>query len=352
MDSQSDHKPIIKPYVSEDGQWIRYMFGTQIAVYQVPDSGHKRALKFKSSPAGDNVFIGHFPLEDTDVEVWVDNIHGQRDIRYDIRLTDAYRYEYDLRAGDHCQHRSLSLNGHQLHVKSLSVKSCQRLVQRIVDRRAVTPAQAAYDSSRVKFALQIQKPFEVLGARIRLAVEYSARRFRAVDEPPVQCEAFEVDVGLDNTVAQLKDLIERQEGIGAKSVRLFRDQSLMKDPIRLADYRLFHGSRVQLLPRLLGGCPLNEEVLTDMYGPRGILCLGRRVNQHIHHQIDDFKPDDSLVVEPFVIEMRYDPYVYNTRNHDYWRSRGVPGPKPQPFLGNLLEVFRKPLSDIEEQRFR
>ncbi|CAG2176681.1 unnamed protein product, partial [Oppiella nova] len=43
---------------------------------------------------------------------------------------------------------------------------------------------------------------------------------------------------------------------------------------------------------------------------------------------------------------------YSTRNHDYWRSRGVPGPKPQPFLGNLLEVFRKPLSDIEEQRFR
>ncbi|CAG2115974.1 unnamed protein product, partial [Medioppia subpectinata] len=33
---------------------------------------------------------------------------------------------------------------------------------------------------------------------------------------------------------------------------------------------------------------------------------------------------------------------YSTRNHKYWRSRGVKGPKPWPLIGNLYQVFLKP----------
>ncbi|KAG8171367.1 hypothetical protein JTE90_013920, partial [Oedothorax gibbosus] len=43
---------------------------------------------------------------------------------------------------------------------------------------------------------------------------------------------------------------------------------------------------------------------------------------------------------------------YATRNHDYWKKRGVPFVKPYPLFGNTLDVMRNPVHEVEHQRYK
>ncbi|KAG8176913.1 hypothetical protein JTE90_018696, partial [Oedothorax gibbosus] len=45
-------------------------------------------------------------------------------------------------------------------------------------------------------------------------------------------------------------------------------------------------------------------------------------------------------------------YWYATRNHDYWKKRGVPFVKPYPLFGNTLDVMRNPVHEVEHQRYK
>ncbi|CAL1291396.1 unnamed protein product [Larinioides sclopetarius] len=44
-------------------------------------------------------------------------------------------------------------------------------------------------------------------------------------------------------------------------------------------------------------------------------------------------------------------YWYTTRNHDYWEKKNVPYVKPVPLLGSVLETMRKPLHEVEYERY-
>ncbi|KAH0504809.1 Cytochrome P450 3A31 [Microtus ochrogaster] len=37
-------------------------------------------------------------------------------------------------------------------------------------------------------------------------------------------------------------------------------------------------------------------------------------------------------------------YRYGTRNHDVFKKQGIPGPKPLPFLGTLMNYYKAPPS--------
>ncbi|GBM87523.1 Cytochrome P450 3A11 [Araneus ventricosus] len=43
---------------------------------------------------------------------------------------------------------------------------------------------------------------------------------------------------------------------------------------------------------------------------------------------------------------------YGSRNHDYWKKRGIPFVKPLPFFGSTLEYLKKPLYQVQIERYR
>lgn len=45
-------------------------------------------------------------------------------------------------------------------------------------------------------------------------------------------------------------------------------------------------------------------------------------------------------------------YWYSTKNHDYWRKRGIPCTKTYPFLGSFGDLLTKNMEDIEIERYR
>ncbi|GFY77125.1 cytochrome P450 3A11, partial [Trichonephila inaurata madagascariensis] len=44
-------------------------------------------------------------------------------------------------------------------------------------------------------------------------------------------------------------------------------------------------------------------------------------------------------------------YWYSVRNHDYWKSKSVPYAEPLPFVGSLFDAMKKPLHEVECERY-
>ncbi|GFT90521.1 uncharacterized protein NPIL_459741 [Nephila pilipes] len=44
-------------------------------------------------------------------------------------------------------------------------------------------------------------------------------------------------------------------------------------------------------------------------------------------------------------------YWYSIRNHDYWEKKGVRYAEPYPFIGSLFDALRKPLHEVECDRY-
>ncbi|KAF8796996.1 Cytochrome P450 3A11 like protein [Argiope bruennichi] len=66
----------------------------------------------------------------------------------------------------------------------------------------------------------------------------------------------------------------------------------------------------------------------------------------------------DLLLEPFLITSFIGIftiilfYRLATKNHDYWKDRGIPYVKPLPFFGSTLENLKKPLYQVQIERYR
>jgi cytochrome P450 len=45
-------------------------------------------------------------------------------------------------------------------------------------------------------------------------------------------------------------------------------------------------------------------------------------------------------------------YWYSTRNHNYWKKKGVPFVEPYPLFGNTIDVMRNPVHEVEHKRYK
>ncbi|GBN34034.1 hypothetical protein AVEN_6283-1 [Araneus ventricosus] len=45
-------------------------------------------------------------------------------------------------------------------------------------------------------------------------------------------------------------------------------------------------------------------------------------------------------------------YWYSTRNFDYWSKRNVPFVKPIPFLGSVYAYTKRPIHEVDEERYK
>ncbi|CAG2100141.1 unnamed protein product [Medioppia subpectinata] len=45
-------------------------------------------------------------------------------------------------------------------------------------------------------------------------------------------------------------------------------------------------------------------------------------------------------------------YFYLTKNFNYWKNRGIPGPKPMVIMGTMWEMFTKPLHEMARDNYK
>ncbi|KAF8796724.1 Cytochrome P450 3A11 like protein [Argiope bruennichi] len=61
------------------------------------------------------------------------------------------------------------------------------------------------------------------------------------------------------------------------------------------------------------------------------------------------RPLENSFIYGFVILIII--YWYSTRNHDYWKKKRIPYVKPLPLIGTVLDTMRKPLYEVECERY-
>ncbi|GBM49886.1 hypothetical protein AVEN_92153-1 [Araneus ventricosus] len=45
-------------------------------------------------------------------------------------------------------------------------------------------------------------------------------------------------------------------------------------------------------------------------------------------------------------------YWYSIQNHDFWEKKKIPHAKPLPFVGTLLSYVRKPIHEVDMERYK
>ncbi|GBO36083.1 hypothetical protein AVEN_64986-1, partial [Araneus ventricosus] len=45
-------------------------------------------------------------------------------------------------------------------------------------------------------------------------------------------------------------------------------------------------------------------------------------------------------------------YWYSTRNFDYWSKRNLPFVKPTPFVGSVGAYAKRPIHEVDEERYK
>ncbi|KAG8176928.1 hypothetical protein JTE90_018711 [Oedothorax gibbosus] len=45
-------------------------------------------------------------------------------------------------------------------------------------------------------------------------------------------------------------------------------------------------------------------------------------------------------------------YWYSTKDYDYWKKQNIPFVRPLPFIGNVIDIFKKPIHEIEHERYK
>lgn len=250
----------------------------------------------------DNVFICQFDTEATDFDIEVDNIFSSKGICYGLSCWSSSVRKHYLRNGNFAEHKYLTRDGHQLHFRGIKTAEDTARIKRRAEILGISFEKCMIESSRIRFSVEVDKGFEAKGEHIQIHIKYYVRIPSILT---YECQSIDLNVGLDNTVEEVKRLIETLEGIPFTDQKLYFSQKLISDPAKLSDYNVVNDSLLILTPRVFGGRNVDESVLNEMFGRRGIISFGQPVDHRLTLRDYGFKCDNSYDIRSFAIELRF-----------------------------------------------
>ncbi|XP_054155515.1 uncharacterized protein LOC128953988 [Oppia nitens] len=291
-------KVVVMPFMLND--WICYEFGTRFRIRQVNRLQSIRKMVKLDAGAEDGVFIGQFTDDDTDFEIEMDNVMSSKNISYTIQSLTTITKKCFLRRGNQYIHRTIESEGKHLHFTGGSLYDIDDIIESRATRYGVTQEQSRHFSTRLKVIIETEKMLVPSGPAINVSVKYMI----TVNELSRK-QVIVVRMGADNTVGQLKRQIDYLEGIPSTEQILIYKQHIMTDRNRLRLYGIGNDDSVELELKVLGGAQVDEKMLSNAYGQRGVIYGSRRTIDRYIVRDDGFVADDELHVQPFVIELRY-----------------------------------------------
>ncbi|CAG2118466.1 unnamed protein product [Medioppia subpectinata] len=292
----------MRAVVSEDSEWIGYGLGPRFRLRRVSTvDGSKRSLKLMPSPLDtDNTYICCFDVPQTDFEVEVDNVFSAANIEYSFQYSPVFVKRYHLRRGQRLTHKAIDISGKQLVFKrNDGSQTIDDVIRLRANRYGLTVEETLILCSRIGVAVKTEKPFEIKGQQMRVNIHYTYRNGGSLMK-----QDFDLKIGSDNTVGDMKRLIDELEGIAYKDQKLFKVKYLF-DSQTLKECDIDDNCTVYLVPKVIGGLDVSDLDMNEIYGQRGLVCFMGPTDQSAYPIIRGFEADDTRRVIPFTLELRF-----------------------------------------------
>lgn len=297
MDS---NERIIQSYLNHRNNSIEYEFGTEFKFNRILENSSKRPVLLFNGFA-DNVFIAQFNSEDVDFEIVISNVFNTKNICYKIKLYSNQFKKYYLSRGSVQELKALETYGRQLRFGSQTTEEGKQIMVLLANHQELSPEDSSIRCSTIEFCVELEKEFEIIGPKIRVYVKYNTIKLNGESKE----KQMDVRIGADNTIGQLKRLIETLEGIPAYTQSLSYKLKATFDSQTLRSYNITDKSSLYLIPRVFGGQNITESVVSRMYGRRGLVYFGQRTGQHLCRRDRNFRADKDLEIKPFSVELRF-----------------------------------------------
>jgi hypothetical protein len=295
----------------------------------------------------DSKFFALFTENDVDFEIEINNRKCSYGIGYTLALNDSY-YDYYVGPREIWIMEALYSNGRKLHFLSQNTPEGEQLVAETANLHNISYGEAAAICCKIEFTFEVEKEAEkpipepqAMGLSANLSEDYVAD-LCSIGTLGVQPKSLSLKKSklFSSNLSNNK----RMDALGGNSLNILRAnsdmdcRSLGPDSImcrRLAEVpqpqepsitslsaveatnnamfgqvhslaKPFNTSAVPAVPVAAqpgGGGNAPESGGEDAVGEKGVICFGDASNQ-IYNAFSGFVKDKSLVIKPFVIEMR------------------------------------------------
>ncbi|CAG2118924.1 unnamed protein product [Medioppia subpectinata] len=290
-------KVVLSPVIADHTIQItdKSLIDFTLNIRQVDSNGVKRMVQLTNGVSNDvKTFVALFDDNDIDFEIVVDN----RSVAKNMRLNLIYgkKYKFVVIKGQRMALKALESSGHHLRFLSPNLPMAQLVVDLVANGIDKWPGidrpKAEMICSRIQFKLEVEKSapiVQLLGPVIQLSAQ------------PLFGNRIDFAIGLDNTIHDMKVIIEDRVGIRTSRFRLHDSwgRLLVPEDRTVGHYTTLYGiesgETLHMQLELFGGgdgresmaSPPNHmrapEVMSptvQAFGRRGVVGFGRQTDEY------------------------------------------------------------------------
>jgi hypothetical protein len=282
--------------------------GTTFSVHIVRTNGKRKQVSLRKSPSKPNTFIALFEETNVDFEIDIDNKESkERHVSLDLGI-NGKTYGFVIPKESVAAMETVESNGRKFHFSTTESNNHRRSVLNLSDKWS-TLSRISYSISQIKFRVQYSKI--VPPSSFEVFVRSPRERIYSVE---VFAESLTEDLFGSGTI---RDIV----GGNTDSCKFYFDGKQLESGLTLGEQGIEEGSIIQvtLQPQqttsLANGGGDNEEDRITVLDSISLgigeetkkelqagICTGGKSEQQFFSK--GFDVDESIFVEPFVIELR------------------------------------------------
>jgi hypothetical protein len=304
---------------------VRLSTGTKFSLIKVSKDRSKREIKLING-WNNNSFLVLMDEEDIDFQFRVDNKLSSRGISFSLNLDNYSDHTYSKPNGIY-DLETLSSIGKKFHIRSEKTSDGKVLIAMSASKHGISFEKASINCSRITFKVEVEVKKPLISANIPLK-ERQRSSLIYLNGDKIQVfvrilsqRTITIDIGLNNTIEDLKKVIYEREGSPTDSFRLVWKGKQLQNSKTIAEYNIENDSTIHLVLSLNGGQKTSEtsessvgqkkvqksdkdvEEEKIMVGERGVICFSDKSNQKFG-DYNDFKRDSSYDLISFTVEFR------------------------------------------------